>query len=60
MEYRHIDTKILRGTTKNKGDENEEEEVLDDMAVAVDDDVFLDVLKESECNVGFLLTKSTS
>jgi DNA repair and recombination protein RAD54B len=60
MEYRHIDTKILKGTAKSEGDEKEEDGVVDDMAVAVDDDVFFDVLKESECNVGFLLTKSTS
>jgi DNA repair and recombination protein RAD54B len=60
MEYRHIDTKILKGMAKKEGEENEEDEVVDDMAVAVDDDVFLDVLKEPECNVGFLLTKSTS
>jgi DNA repair and recombination protein RAD54B len=60
MEYRHIDTKILKETATNEQGGNEEAGVVDDMAVAVDDDVFLDVLKESECNVGFLLTKSTS
>ncbi|CAN9320295.1 unnamed protein product [Alternaria alternata] len=60
MEYRHIDTKILKETVTDEQGGNEEAGVVDDMAVAVDDDVFLDVLKESECNVGFLLTKSTS
>ncbi|KAI4657095.1 uncharacterized protein J4E79_007711 [Alternaria viburni] len=60
MEYRHIDTQILKGMKKSDGEENEEDGVVDDMAAAIDDDVFLDVLKESECNVGFLLTKSTS
>ncbi|CAN9112304.1 unnamed protein product [Alternaria sp. RS040] len=60
MEYRHIDTKILKETATNEQGGNEEAGVVDDMAVAVDDDVFLDVLKEPECNVGFLLTKSTS
>lgn len=50
MEYRHIDTKhILEGLV-------DEEE----LAAAVDDDVFLEVLKQSESNVGFLLTKSSS
>lgn len=52
MEYRHIDTKILK-----QGDETLDD---DDMALAVDDDVFLEVLKQPECNVGFLLTKSSS
>ncbi|KAJ4373345.1 helicase [Neocucurbitaria cava] len=61
MEYRHIDTKIL----KKIGSENEKDEVdtdvdVDGMAVAVDDDVFLEVLRQPECNVGFLLTKSSS
>lgn len=53
MEYRHIDTKHFRA---NEGSAIDEEE----LAVAVDDDVFLDVLKQSENNVGFLLTKSSS
>jgi DNA repair and recombination protein RAD54B len=52
MEYRHIDTKILK-----QGHETLDE---DEMALAVDDDVFLEVLKQPECNVGFLLTKSSS
>jgi DNA repair and recombination protein RAD54B len=53
MEYRHIDTKILK-----QGDEKVLDE--DEMALAVDDDVFLEVLKQPECNVRFLLTKSSS
>jgi DNA repair and recombination protein RAD54B len=60
MEYRHIDTKVLKGMTKREDAEGAEDEVVDDLAVAVDDDVFLNVLKQPECNVGFLLTKSTS
>ncbi|KZM26232.1 ATP binding [Ascochyta rabiei] len=52
MEYRHIDTKNLRA-----GEDGVDEEEL---AVAIDDDVFLETLKESESNVGFLLTKSSS
>jgi DNA repair and recombination protein RAD54B len=32
----------------------------DEMALAVDDNVFLDVLKQPGCNVGFLFTKSSS
>ena len=60
MEYRHIDTKVLKGMKKSEGDEDAEDGLVDDMAAAIDDDVFLDVLKEQECNVGFLLTKSTS
>lgn len=51
MEYRHIDTKNLKGDGKVLDD--------DEMALAVDDDVFLEVLKQPECNVGFLLTKSS-
>jgi DNA repair and recombination protein RAD54B len=51
-EYRHIDTKMLK-----QGDEAVDE---DAMALAVDDDVFLEVLRQKECNVGFLLTKSSS
>ncbi|KAL5117997.1 helicase [Pleosporales sp. CAS-2024a] len=53
MEYRHIDTKMLKGAREQAVDE-------DEMAVAVDDDVFLEVLKQRECNVGFLFTKSWS
>ncbi|KAF2123494.1 hypothetical protein P153DRAFT_371686 [Dothidotthia symphoricarpi CBS 119687] len=48
MEYRHIDAKAMRGKDE------------EDMKAAVDDDVFVDVLKEEGCNVGFLLTKSSS
>ncbi|EDU43558.1 DNA repair and recombination protein RAD26 [Pyrenophora tritici-repentis] len=59
MEYRHIDTKILKETTKKEGDENVDD-IVDNMAVVIDDDVFLEVLREPECNVGFVLTKSTS
>jgi DNA repair and recombination protein RAD54B len=52
MEYRHLDTRIL---TQDMG------KTLDDeMALAVDDNVFLDVLKQPGCNVGFLFTKSSS
>jgi DNA repair and recombination protein RAD54B len=55
MEYRHIDTKVLKeGGSGGKVLDEEE------MALAVDDDVFLEVLKQPECNVGFLLTKSSS
>ncbi|EOA85383.1 helicase [Exserohilum turcicum] len=61
MEYRHIDTSILKGMAKSEErEESGEDEAVDDMAVAVDDDVFLDVLRQPECNVGFLLTKSSS
>lgn len=53
MEYRHIATKVLKeGGDKTLGDV--------EMTLAVDDDVFLEVLKQPECNVGFLLTKSSS
>lgn len=51
MEYRHIDTKRLRVDADSGVDE--------ELAVAVDDDVFLEVLRQSESNVGFLLTKSS-
>ncbi|KAF1927075.1 uncharacterized protein M421DRAFT_421943 [Didymella exigua CBS 183.55] len=50
MEYHHIDTKHI-----SEGLVDEEE-----LAVAVDDDVFFEVVKQSESNVGFLLTKSSS
>ncbi|KAL1598215.1 helicase [Nothophoma quercina] len=53
MEYRHIDTKHFRANAEDGVDEEE-------LAVAVDDDVFLETLKQSESNVGFLLTKSSS
>ncbi|KAH6644769.1 SNF2 family N-terminal domain-containing protein [Boeremia exigua] len=53
MEYRHIDTKHIRADAKGGVEEEE-------LAVAVDDDVFLEVLKQNESNVGFLLTKSSS
>jgi DNA repair and recombination protein RAD54B len=53
MEYRHIDTKILKKGAETILDE-------DEMSLTVDDDVFLEVLKQPECNVGFLLTKSSS
>jgi DNA repair and recombination protein RAD54B len=62
MEYRHVDTSILKGTAKKEGhaDEDGVDGVVDDMAVAIDDDLFLEVLRQPESNVGFLLTKSTS
>ncbi|KAF1942972.1 DNA repair and recombination protein RAD26 [Clathrospora elynae] len=60
MEYRHIDTRILKQAAKKEEGTEGMEEVVDNMAVAVDDDVFLEVLRQPECNVGFLLTKSTS
>ncbi|KAF2241127.1 DNA repair and recombination protein RAD26 [Trematosphaeria pertusa] len=67
MEYQHIDTKYLRcdkgsetvdlATEEGEGGENVDK---DEMALAVDDDVFLEVLKEQDCRAGFLLTKSSS
>ncbi|RMZ68635.1 dsdna-dependent atpase [Pyrenophora seminiperda CCB06] len=63
MEYRHIDTKILKNTASKDDVEVVDEvvdDIVDDMAVAIDDDVFLGVLREPGCNVGFVLTKSTS
>jgi DNA repair and recombination protein RAD54B len=62
MEYRHIDTKVLKEVVKEESGDTEEVGDVDEdqMAVAVDDDVFLEVLREKECNVGFLLTKSSS
>lgn len=55
MEYAHIDTRRLKQDTA--GDDSVLE---DDMALAVDDDVFFEVLKQQDCNVEFLLTKSSS
>lgn len=53
MEYRHIDTKHLREDAEGVVD-------ADELAVAIDDDVFLETLKQAESSVGFLLTKSSS
>ncbi len=53
MEYRHFDTKHFHAREEGDGD-------TEDLAVAVDDDVFFEVLKQPESNVGFLLTKSNS
>ncbi|KAH7389931.1 SNF2 family N-terminal domain-containing protein [Pyrenochaeta sp. MPI-SDFR-AT-0127] len=58
MEYRHIDTKVLRQADREE--DVEDEEKVDDLAVAIDDAVFLGVLRQPESNVDFLLTKSTS
>jgi len=65
MEYRHIDTKHVRNMVDAEesdlvGEGTEEELDVDELALAVDDDIFLDLLKEKECKVGFVLTKSTS
>lgn len=49
MEYAHFDTKLLRDV-----------DVDDERAILVDDDVLLEVIKEPDCKVGFLLTKSSS
>ncbi|KAJ4359877.1 helicase [Didymosphaeria variabile] len=66
MEYRHIDTKHLHEENAKdvdplNGEEARESSVdADAMALAVDDDVFLNLLKEKDSRVGFVLTKSTS
>jgi DNA repair and recombination protein RAD54B len=49
MEYAHLDAAVIREAGESE-----------DMASMVDDDVLLDVLKEPDCRVGFLLTKSSS
>jgi DNA repair and recombination protein RAD54B len=49
MEYAHFDTKLLRDV-----------DIDDERAILVDDDVLLEVIKEPDCKVGFLLTKSSS
>ncbi|KAH8728210.1 DNA repair and recombination protein RAD26 [Phaeosphaeriaceae sp. PMI808] len=56
MEYRHIQTKILKQGNDGDGKVLNQAEI----ARAVDDDVLLELLKRPECNVGFLLTKSSS
>ncbi|KAJ8116893.1 hypothetical protein OPT61_g1782 [Boeremia exigua] len=53
MEYRHIDTKHIHAIADGEDDGEE-------LAVAVDDNVFIEVLKQSGSSVGFLLTKSSS
>jgi DNA repair and recombination protein RAD54B len=55
MEYRHIDTKLLQS-----GDLDDNSVAMDNIVLAVDDDVFLETLKESSSNVGFVMTKSSS
>jgi DNA repair and recombination protein RAD54B len=55
MEYRHIDTKLLQS-----GNLDDSKVDMDNMVLAVDDDVFLETLKESGSNVGFVMTKSSS
>jgi DNA repair and recombination protein RAD54B len=55
MEYRHIDTKLLQS-----GDLDDSKVDMDNMVLAVDDDVFMETLKESGSNVGFVMTKSSS
>ncbi|KAF2443220.1 DNA repair and recombination protein RAD26 [Karstenula rhodostoma CBS 690.94] len=66
MEYRHIDPKHLREENAEEIDLVDEEGArgnsvdADAMALAVDDDVFLDLLKEKDSRVGFVLTKSSS
>lgn len=57
MEYAHIDTRRLKQSQDTASDDSIAE---DDTALAVDDDVFLEVLKQQDCNVEFLLTKSSS
>jgi DNA repair and recombination protein RAD54B len=66
MEYRHIDPKHLREEDAEEVDLVDEASArgnsvdADTMALAVDDDVFLDLLKEKDSRVGFVLTKSSS
>jgi DNA repair and recombination protein RAD54B len=55
VEYAHLDTKFLRSEIA-KGDEDK----VDEMALLVDDDVLLEVLREPDCRVGYVLTKSSS
>ncbi|KAF1952173.1 DNA repair and recombination protein RAD26 [Byssothecium circinans] len=67
MEYKHLDTKHIRGAKKTETVDLTEEYVVGDKkvdmdaaAVSLDDDVLLEVLKEQDCRVGFVLTKSSS
>ncbi|KAF2678019.1 hypothetical protein K458DRAFT_481088 [Lentithecium fluviatile CBS 122367] len=65
FDYRHIDTKHLRDMegapeTIDLVDGGSPKMDVDEMALAMDDDVFLEVLKEPFCKVGFVFTKSSS
>lgn len=66
MEYRHIDPKHLHVEKTEEVDVVDERGAMgnsvptDAIALAVDDDVFLDLLKEKDSRVGFVLTKSSS
>ncbi|KAF2466413.1 uncharacterized protein BDR25DRAFT_377559 [Lindgomyces ingoldianus] len=51
MEYRHIDTSLLKEM---------DEERVEEMTAVVDDDVLVGVLKEPDSRVSFILTKSSS
>ncbi|KAH7109846.1 DNA repair and recombination protein RAD26 [Dendryphion nanum] len=53
LNYAHIDPRFLRKRMKEDGDTAE-------LASMVDDDVFLEVLKEADCRVGFVMTKSST
>jgi len=63
MEYRHLDATVVRATAKMQeldGGCDAHADLDDQVAAAIDDDVFLGVLKQQECNIGFVLTKSSS
>jgi DNA repair and recombination protein RAD54B len=49
MEYAHLDPNVLRAVDEN-----------DERALLVDDDVLLEVIRERDSRVGFLLTKRSS
>ncbi|KAF1995689.1 DNA repair and recombination protein RAD26 [Amniculicola lignicola CBS 123094] len=57
MEYSHIDVNLLRSTKVETAQQKVDEE---EMALKIDDDVLLEVLKEQSCRVGFLLTKCST
>ncbi|KAF2736320.1 DNA repair and recombination protein RAD26 [Polyplosphaeria fusca] len=52
MEYAHIDAAHVKAA--------KEQDEVDDMALKVNDDVLLEVLKEQGSNIRFLLSKSSS
>lgn len=63
MNYAHIDTRLIKKTTTTTGKNSADSELEpiddDELDLMVDDAVLLDVLREQDCRVGFLLTKSS-
>jgi DNA repair and recombination protein RAD54B len=62
FDYRHIETRHIREADACVEDGKGEREEVDaeGLQVALDDDVFYEVLRETDCKVGFVFTKASS